>query len=226
MILHFVDLENAFLCGFLKIKKLTKEFPELTTYFDGEIICRKHPFATKKWEADEETDRKHWVSVSSRVVHNEDSAWFACLIAWLSCSGGSRRFSIDWFIDWLSLWLIASTLIDWSVDWLIYLSIYSLIHSFINRSVDGLVDGLIHLIPYSLQGKFPSFLRYSKNSYSDSVYEELKESDFIFMRWKEHFLGTRKLTRWSCSFALCTFSLDNFQSVFFSLQYLTIPSMN
>ncbi|XP_028395536.1 glucose-induced degradation protein 4 homolog [Dendronephthya gigantea] len=60
VVLQHVDEENAFLCGYLKIIGLTEEYPLLTTYFDGEIICDKHPFLTRKWEADEEVDRKHW----------------------------------------------------------------------------------------------------------------------------------------------------------------------
>ncbi|CAB4011635.1 Hypothetical predicted protein [Paramuricea clavata] len=63
VVLQHVDEENAFLCGYLKIIGLTEEYPLLTTYFDGEIICDKHPFLTRKWEADEEVDRKHWVRV-------------------------------------------------------------------------------------------------------------------------------------------------------------------
>lgn len=34
----------------------------LTTFFDGEIISKKYPFLTRKWDADEDVDRKHWVS--------------------------------------------------------------------------------------------------------------------------------------------------------------------
>jgi len=34
----------------------------MTTFFEGEIISRKYPFLTRKWEADEEVDKKHWVS--------------------------------------------------------------------------------------------------------------------------------------------------------------------
>ena len=56
-----VDLENSYLCGYLKIKGLTEEYPTLTTFFDGEIISKKHPFLTRKWDADEDVDRKHWV---------------------------------------------------------------------------------------------------------------------------------------------------------------------
>jgi hypothetical protein len=62
-----VDLENSYLCGYLKIKGLTEEFPTLTTFFDGEIISKKHPFLTRKWDADEDVDRKHWVGLFSLV---------------------------------------------------------------------------------------------------------------------------------------------------------------
>nr|XP_020769663.1 glucose-induced degradation protein 4 homolog isoform X2 [Odocoileus virginianus texanus] len=37
-----------------------EEYPTLTTFFEGEIISRKHPFLTRKWDADEDVDRKHW----------------------------------------------------------------------------------------------------------------------------------------------------------------------
>ncbi len=33
----------------------------MTTFFDGEIISKRYPFLTRKWDADEEVDRKHWV---------------------------------------------------------------------------------------------------------------------------------------------------------------------
>lgn len=54
-------MEMSYLCGYLKINGLTEEYPTLTTFFDGEIISEKHPFLTRKWDADEEVDRKHWV---------------------------------------------------------------------------------------------------------------------------------------------------------------------
>ena len=63
VILQHVDLDNSYLCGYLKIKGLTEEFPTLTTFFDGEIISKKHPFLTRKWDADEDVDRKHWVRI-------------------------------------------------------------------------------------------------------------------------------------------------------------------
>ncbi|XP_037093603.1 uncharacterized protein LOC119113387 [Pollicipes pollicipes] len=55
-----VDLDSAYLCGYLKINNLTDDFPTMVTYFDGEIIGRRHPFLTRKWDANEEVDRKHW----------------------------------------------------------------------------------------------------------------------------------------------------------------------
>lgn len=43
--------------------------------------------------------------------------------------------------------------------------------------------------PYSLQSKFESFCQYAKTFNSDTFdYEALKGTDFVFMRWKEHFL--------------------------------------
>lgn len=43
---------------------LCQEYPTLTTFFEGEIISKKHPFLTRKWDADEDVDRKHWVNKS------------------------------------------------------------------------------------------------------------------------------------------------------------------
>jgi len=98
VVLQHVDEENSFLCGYLKIKGLTDEYPTLITYFDGEIISGRYPFLTRKWDADEDVDRKHW-------------------------------------------------------------------------------------------GKFVAFYQFAKTFNSDSfVYEQLGDIDFVFMRWKEHFL--------------------------------------
>ncbi|XP_078136102.1 uncharacterized protein LOC144536716 [Sander vitreus] len=98
VVLQHVTMEDSYLCGYLKIKGLTEEYPTLTTFFAGEIISRKRPFLTRKWDADEDVDRKHW-------------------------------------------------------------------------------------------GKFQAFYQYAKTFNSDDFdYEDLKNSDFIFMRWKEQFL--------------------------------------
>lgn len=61
-----VDLENAFLCGYLEIQNLTREGP-IKTYFEGEIISEKHSFLTRKvgWGATEKTDLQHWTRLSS-----------------------------------------------------------------------------------------------------------------------------------------------------------------
>ena len=67
-LLQNVDMQTSYLCGYLKIKGLTEEYPTLTTFFDGEIISEKHPFLTRKWDADEEVDRKHWVIISLEIL--------------------------------------------------------------------------------------------------------------------------------------------------------------
>lgn len=98
VVLQHVDEANSYLCGYLKIIGLTFEFPTLTTFFDGEIISKKYPFLTRKWDADEEVDREHF-------------------------------------------------------------------------------------------GKFAAFVDYQKNFNSDEFdYDALQKSDYVFMRWKEHFL--------------------------------------
>ncbi|KAF9350239.1 GID complex subunit 4, VID24 [Mortierella sp. AD094] len=55
-----VDLNESFLCGYLHIDGLTEEYPQLTTYFEAEIIGPKHSFHTRKWDADELIDEEHW----------------------------------------------------------------------------------------------------------------------------------------------------------------------
>lgn len=67
-IFQHVDEENSYLCGYLGIKGLTEEFPTLTTFFDGEIISKKYPFLTRKWDADEDVDKKHWVILDRKSV--------------------------------------------------------------------------------------------------------------------------------------------------------------
>lgn len=66
----FVDLSKAYLNGFLKIKGLTESYPEIITFFDGEIISDYYPFlnsrkplyptATSVFSTDDETDIEHW----------------------------------------------------------------------------------------------------------------------------------------------------------------------
>lgn len=71
-----IDHDNSYLCGYLSIKDLTQSHPLLTTFFEGEIISRQHPFLTKKWEATEEIDRAHWSKLDGfeKYLHtfNED----------------------------------------------------------------------------------------------------------------------------------------------------------
>ncbi|KAG0017581.1 hypothetical protein BGZ80_008145 [Entomortierella chlamydospora] len=55
-----VNLHESTLCGYLHIKGLTEQYPELTTFFDAEIIGPEYSFLTKKWDASEVTDEEHW----------------------------------------------------------------------------------------------------------------------------------------------------------------------
>ncbi|CAI2171478.1 1140_t:CDS:2 [Funneliformis geosporum] len=55
------NLSESFLCGYLHIKGLTEDYPELTTFFEAEIIGRKYSFLTKKWDADDKIDVQHWI---------------------------------------------------------------------------------------------------------------------------------------------------------------------
>ncbi|KAL9131233.1 MAG: hypothetical protein Q9217_000775 [Psora testacea] len=57
-----VDMNESFICGYLKIEGLTPEHATLTTYFEGEIIGPKYTFQTRhdSWGASEKDDMKHW----------------------------------------------------------------------------------------------------------------------------------------------------------------------
>jgi len=56
-----VDLSESILYGYLHIQGLTEEYPELTTYFEAEMIGPKHSFFTRRWDADDSVDEEHWV---------------------------------------------------------------------------------------------------------------------------------------------------------------------
>jgi hypothetical protein len=44
-----VDWKHSLVCGYLHISDLTEELPQLTTYFEGEIVGDKYSFYTDKW---------------------------------------------------------------------------------------------------------------------------------------------------------------------------------
>lgn len=58
--LQDVDFATSFLCGYLCIRGLTDDWPELTTYFDAEIIGSRYGFLTQNWGASENEDIVHW----------------------------------------------------------------------------------------------------------------------------------------------------------------------
>ncbi|OAF66668.1 hypothetical protein A3Q56_05585 [Intoshia linei] len=71
-----VELEQSYLCGYLTINGLIQDHPQLTTYFDAEIIGPRFSFLTRKWDSSEENDRKHWSKFAafnfSRNFNNDD----------------------------------------------------------------------------------------------------------------------------------------------------------
>ncbi|KAI8065221.1 vacuolar import/degradation protein Vid24 [Gongronella butleri] len=58
--IQHVDLKNYTLCGYLRISGLTALYPEIITFFEGEIIGPKHSFLTRKWQANSSVDENHW----------------------------------------------------------------------------------------------------------------------------------------------------------------------
>ncbi|KAI1179363.1 vacuolar import and degradation protein-domain-containing protein [Nemania sp. FL0916] len=67
VVIKYVDLRESFLCGYLKIQGLTEDNPDLTTYFEGEIIGNRYSFLTKHktWGATEKIDLNHWGKFSA-----------------------------------------------------------------------------------------------------------------------------------------------------------------
>ena len=60
------------MCGYLRIRGLTEDWPELTTYFDAEIIGSRYGFLTRNWGATEQEDMVHWQRFPAfRHVKNE-----------------------------------------------------------------------------------------------------------------------------------------------------------
>jgi hypothetical protein len=67
-----VDFSSSTLCGYLQIRGLTDDWPELTTYFDAEIIGSRYGFLTQNWGANEQEDMVHWSRFPAfRNVKNE-----------------------------------------------------------------------------------------------------------------------------------------------------------
>lgn len=60
--LKYVDMNQSFLCGYLRIQGLTEDNPTLTTYFEGEMIGPKYSFFTrrKEWNTSDQNDVNHW----------------------------------------------------------------------------------------------------------------------------------------------------------------------
>lgn len=79
-------MKDSSLCGYLHIRGLTDEYPELTTFFDAEIIGNAYSFVTKKWDASSKTDKEHWVSVCKAGVSRVDGDMFIYKKQWLEAA--------------------------------------------------------------------------------------------------------------------------------------------
>ncbi|CAE6520919.1 unnamed protein product [Rhizoctonia solani] len=67
-----VDFPGSTLCGYLTIENLTDDHPQLTTYFDAEIIGPKYGFLTQRYGASEMDDITHWGRFDSfRAIKSE-----------------------------------------------------------------------------------------------------------------------------------------------------------
>ena len=72
-----VDMKESNLCGYLTIKGLTTDWPNLVTFFEAEVIGDKYLFNTRKWNADYLIDKQHWSMFPafkefSHLLDNED----------------------------------------------------------------------------------------------------------------------------------------------------------
>lgn len=55
-----VNMEQSRLEGFLTIHDLTDQWPEITTFFEGQIIGDRYGFVTGDWGANDKIDAQHW----------------------------------------------------------------------------------------------------------------------------------------------------------------------
>lgn len=55
-----IDLTRSHLDGYLNIRGLTEDWPELTTFFTAEVIGQDYSFHTGRWGATKTDDDKHW----------------------------------------------------------------------------------------------------------------------------------------------------------------------
>jgi hypothetical protein len=62
IVIQHVDMAESYMCGYLSIRGLTREFPNLTTYFEAEMIGSKYSFTTNhpEWGATQTVDYQHW----------------------------------------------------------------------------------------------------------------------------------------------------------------------
>lgn len=65
--LKYVDLNQSYLNGYLKIIGLTESYPELITFFESDIVNEKNSFYTNRdeWGTNDKIDIQHWSRFNS-----------------------------------------------------------------------------------------------------------------------------------------------------------------
>jgi hypothetical protein len=81
----------------------TQDFPNLTTFFEAEIIGPKHSFETNKWSASHETDQRHW---SKFQAFSPYIATFASGTKAELAALASDRDNVFTFMRWKELFLV------------------------------------------------------------------------------------------------------------------------
>ncbi|PAA84464.1 hypothetical protein BOX15_Mlig001015g1 [Macrostomum lignano] len=62
------NLESHRLCGQLSLQGPSMDLA-MTTYFEGELVGQRHSFLTRKWDVDDEVDRRHWSKFPAFAEH-------------------------------------------------------------------------------------------------------------------------------------------------------------
>ncbi len=78
--IQHIDWSQSFLCGYLQIKGLTDDWPDLTTFFEAEIIGDKYSFLTRKCiivntgDANMKIDLQHWNKFAAFAKYKDFNA--------------------------------------------------------------------------------------------------------------------------------------------------------
>ena len=139
-------------------------------------LVKKVPFSSFAWEAHEEKWKKKFVCQRLGVTPKSwltNKLFFSFFFVSLSC-GWCKRYFFTHF----------RACVRWSK------------YTTSNGSV---IQRAVIQMSLFFQSKFLSFYAYSKSFNSDTFhYDSLDQTDYVFMRWKEHFLVSSFLSSFLC----------------------------